>query len=113
MSTPNTSFIQYSPYIRLTKDESGNYTLWLVTFIPQNYTIPNEPTVSATGSDIQVSVYVESGGATPSESWEVHSLKVALPTPSGSGASVNATVYLDDPEDEGSSKIPFDDAEEE
>lgn len=113
MSTPNTSFIQYSPYIRLTKDASNNYNLWLVTFIPDNFTVPNEPTVSSTGSDTQVSLYVESGGAQPSDSWEAHSFKVGLPTPSDSDSLVNATVYLDDPEDEGSSKMPFDDAEEE
>lgn len=113
MSTPDTSFIQYSPYIRLTKDAAGNYTLWLVTFIPENYTVPNEPTVGTLGDDIQVSVYVESGGAEPSATWQAHSFKVALPTPPSSSSSVNVTVYLDDPEDEGSSKMPFDDAEEE
>ncbi len=113
MSTPNTSFIQYSPYIRLTKDTSDNYNLWLVTFIPKNYTVPNEPTVGSSGENTQVSVYVESGGAEPSGSWEAHSFKVSLPAPSSSSSSVNATVYLDDPEDEGSTEVPFEDAEEE
>ena len=111
MSTPNTSFIQYSPYIRLTKDAAGNYNLWLVTFIPENYTVPNEPTVGPSGDNTQVSVYVESGGDEPSASWQAHSFKVALPAPSSLGSNVNATVYLDDPEDEGSTEIPFDEAE--
>lgn len=111
MSTPNTSFIQYSPYIRLTKDASDNYNLWLVTFIPENFTVPNEPSVSSSGENTQVSVYVESGGAEPSGSWEAHSFKVALPAPSSSSSSVNATVYLDDPEDEGSTEMEYEEAE--
>lgn len=113
MTTPNTSFIQYSPYIRLTKDTSNNYTLWLVTFIPDNFIIPNAPTVSSSGSNTQVSVYVESGGADPSGSWETHSFKVSLPNPSSSDSSVNATVFLDDPVDEGSTEMEYGEAEEE
>lgn len=114
MSTPNTSFIQYSPYIRLTKDVSNNYTLWMVTFIPQNFTIPEEPTVDTSNPEVvQVNAYVESGGNPPAANWQAHSLKIDLPTPSNPDASVNVTVYLDDPEDEGSSEMKYDEAEEE
>ena len=117
MSTPDNSFIKYSPYVRLTKNSSGNYTLWVVTFIPQNFTIPKDPTVDASNPKlVQVNVYVESNGDVAAAKWEATSLKIALPTPENapvSNATINVTVWLDDPEDEGSVKTNYEEAEEE
>ncbi len=114
MAKPDNSFVQYSPYIRLTKDQSNNYTLWIVTYIPQNFTIPEEPTIDSSNPEvIQVSVSVESNGESSSVKWEAQSLKVTLPTPSNLEGSVKTTIYLDDPENEGSIIIKLDEAEEE
>lgn len=112
MSAPDHSFIHYSPYIRLTKKDQ-QFTVWIVTYIPDNYTIPEEPTVTASGSDTQVSVYVESGGEKESNTWMPVSFKVPLTTPTTSGTNLTVTTFLDDPDPEGSTVIPFEDAEEE
>ena len=106
------TFIHYSPYIRLTK-KADSYTLWLVTYIPDNFTIPNEPTVEAVDANTQVSVYVESNGATPSSTWIAVPFKIPILAPSQAGSSVNATVFLDDPEPEGSSEMGYEEAEQE
>lgn len=112
MSTPETSYLQYNPYIRLTKNADGVYNLWIVTFIPSNFTIPNEPTIDSSNPDIiQVNVNVESGGEEPSGDWVANSLKVTVPAPTVSGESLNVTVLLDDPVNEGSTVIKYEEAE--
>ncbi len=118
MSALDTSFKHYSPYIRLTKEPVGGgyqYYLWLVVFIPDNFTIPVAPIAPTPdpGSNTQVTVHVESGGLHPSGNWKAMSYLVTLPAPSGSGTSVNTTVYLDDPKGEGSTKMEYGEAEEE
>ena len=112
MSAPDTSFLQYHPYIRLTKDAAGVYNLWIVTFIPSNFTIPDSPSIDSSNPKItQVNVNVESGGEEPSGNWVPCSLKVTVPAPSVSGESLNVTVLLDDPINEGSTVISYEEAE--
>ena len=117
MSAPDTSSTHYSPYIRLTKKPKNgdqyDYFLWLVTFIPDNFTIPHQPQPSHHDHNTHVHVHVESGGAHPSGSWKPFSIKVKLPEPLQSNSSVIVNVYLNDPQGEGSGKMEYDEAEEE
>lgn len=117
MSKPNNTLKQLVPYVRLTKSKEGNYTLWVAVFIPKNYSIPQEPVVIVTNKNlVQVDINVEGPEEKPSKKWEVIPLKISLPTPEDTPtptAQINVTVYLDDPEDEGSTKTKYDEAEEE
>ena len=125
MSSEHT-FHQYAPYIRLTV-KKNNYTLWLVTFIPQNYNIVEEPTVKTKTKKIQVDVTVQSNGQEPAPHWQAYSYKIPLgELELSKKAVVKATVMLEkppkqakaamlttDPLNEGSTVIPISDAEEE
>jgi hypothetical protein len=125
MSSEHT-FHQYAPYIRLTV-KKNNYTLWLVTFIPQNYNILEDPTVKTKKKNVQVDVTVQSNGLEPAPHWQAYSYKIPLGELEPSKkAVVKATVMLEkppkqakaamlsgDPEPISSTKIPLDDAEEE
>lgn len=115
-STPNNSVQLLVPYIRLTRNSENEYTLWVAVFIPENYSIPNAPTVTVENPNlVQVSIKVESSGSSPSPQWTVVPLKVSLPTPENGpvkDATIKTTVWLDDPNDEGSTKIKYNEAEE-
>ena len=116
MANPDNSVTKLVPYIRLTKDQKNNYTLWVAVFVPKNYNIPKEPTVKVVNKDlVQVDINVEGPENKPNAKWEVIPLKISLPTPEDtptSNAKINVTVYLDDPEDEGSSQTTYEEAEE-
>jgi hypothetical protein len=125
MSSEHT-FHQYAPYIRLTV-KKNNYTLWLVTFIPQNYNIVEEPTVKTKTKKIQVDVTVQSNGQEPAPHWQAYSYKIPLGELEPSKkAVVKAMVMLEnssnqakvamlsgDPEPISSTRMPLNDAEEE
>lgn len=115
-STTNNSVEILVPYIRLTKNAEDEYTLWVAVFIPDNYRIPNEPTVTVENPNlVQVSINAEGSEASPSTEWEVVPLKVSLPTPVNGpvgDAVINTTVWLNDPENEGSTKIKYTEVEE-
>jgi len=116
MAKPDNSVTKLVPYIRLTKDQNNNYSLWAAVFIPKNYSISNEPTVTVVDKNlVQVDINVEGPENKPKKKWEVVPLKISLPTPEDtptSNAKINVTVYLDDPEDEGSSHTTYEEAEE-
>ena len=125
MSSEHT-FHQYAPYIRLTV-KKNNYTLWLVTFIPQNYNIVEEPTVKTKTKKKQVDVTVQSKGQEPAPHWQAYSYKIPLGELEPSKkAVVKAMVMLEnssnqakvamlsgDPEPISSTRMPLNDAEEE
>ncbi|RNC85612.1 MAG: hypothetical protein ED557_02230 [Balneola sp.] len=105
------------PYIRLTKNTSNEYSLWIAVFIPKNYKISQQPSISIENPKlVQVNVDVDGPKKNPSEQWEVVPLVVSLPTPENKVApdtQIKVTVWLDDPEDEGSTVTKYDEAEEE
>lgn len=125
MSSEQT-FHQYAPYIRLTV-KKNNYTLWLVTFIPQNYNIVEDPTVKKKKKKVQVDVTVQSNGQEPAPHWQAYSYKIPLgELELSKKAVVKATVMLEkppkqakvamlsgDPEPISSTRMPLVDAEEE
>ncbi len=115
-STTNNSIKILVPYIRLTKNTENEYTLWVAVFIPNNYSIPNEPTVNVENPNlVQVNINAEGPEASPSSEWEVVPFKVSLPTPENGpvgDAVINTTVWLNDPENEGSTKIKYTEVEE-
>ncbi|GAB5408647.1 MAG: hypothetical protein BalsKO_10120 [Balneolaceae bacterium] len=116
MVKPDNSVTKLVPYIRLTKDQEGNYTLWAAIFIPKNYSITQEPSITIVEKNlVQVDINVEGPKDNPAKKWEVVPLKISLPTPEDaptSNAKINVTVYLDDPEEEGSAKTTYEEAEE-
>ena len=64
---------------------------------------------------VEVGIYVEGSKKDSTKSWSVKPLKIDV-TPQGavSGSTpINVTVYLDDPEPEGSSTVNYDEAEQE
>ena len=99
-----------TPYIRLTVD-NGSYTLWVIVPIPSNYTVNGSPSVVTSGDTVQVSISIN--GSNPSSSWNAEAFSIALPAPTPGVTNVNTTVFLDDPENEGSSVIKYDEAEQE
>ncbi len=105
------------PYIRLTKNASDEYSLWIAVFIPKNYKISEEPSITIKSPKlVQVNVDVKGPKEKPSDKWEAVPLLASLPTPDDgvhSDAKIKVTVWLDDPEDEGSSVTQYDEAEEE
>jgi hypothetical protein len=113
---PDNSVTTLVPYIRLTKDQDNNYTLWVAVFIPQNYRIKEDPTVTIKNDDlVAVSISVDGPKEKPSPKWEVVPLKVKLPSPDmiSEQTTIKTTVWLDDPEDEGSSEMKYGEAEDE
>ena len=113
---PDHSISLLVPYIRLTKTKNEHYTLWAAVFIPKKYCIPKEPVVSFKNPEkVEVGIYVEGSKKDSTKSWSVEPLKIDV-TPQGavSGSTpINVTVYLDDPEPEGSSTVNYDEAEQE
>ena len=114
---PDISHQTLVPYIRLTKDENEVYTLWIAVFIPQNYKIKNEPEVIVKDDElVLVNIFVDGPKKKPSSKWEVVPFKVVLPTPTNSlvsSASIKTTVWLDDPDDEGSTNTKYSEAAKE
>ncbi len=105
------------PYIRLTKTTSDEYSLWIAVFIPKNYKVSEQPSVTVKSPKlVHVRVDVKGPKEKPSDKWEAVPLLVSLPTPTDgvhSDAQIKVTVWLDDPEDEGSTVTKYDEAEEE
>ena len=107
------------PYVRLTKSGT-DYTLWVVVFLPANYRLASQPVPVVKSKElVQVDVFIDGPKKRPAPHNVALPFKVALPTPVGENptpaldAKINVTVWLDDPEDEGSTVIIYDEAEEE
>lgn len=114
---PDQSFQLMVPYVRLTKNEFEQYTLWIVVFLPKNYIIKVQPQPKiVSDTEVQVDVNVEGPEKCPSKKWGIFPIKVSMPTPINdltTSASINVTVLLDDPEDEGSTTVKYKEAEQE
>lgn len=116
-SRPDRTINLLKPYIRLTKSSEGKYSIWIAVFAPKSYEISDQPNVTVKNpKSVQVDVKIDGPKRKPAGDWGVFPLKVSLPTPNGnvsSGAEIKVTIWLDDPEDEGSSVIQYDEAEDE
>lgn len=116
-TTPDQSISLLTPYIRLTKSSAGSYSLWAAIFAPKNYELSGQPQVTVKNPDlVQVNINLDGPKNKPSGKWGVFPLKISLPTPDdgvSSNAQIKVTVWLDDPEDEGSTVTKYDEAEEE
>jgi hypothetical protein len=111
-----------TPYIRLTR-RGNKYTLWVIVPLPIGYYLKadDNPQIEEDSKRdaVLVSIFVEGPEKPPTEEWYAVPLKIKLPGP-GSNAPIRidgntpikVTVYLDDPQDEGSSTLKYDDAED-
>jgi len=112
-----------TPYIRLTKN-GNNYTLWVIVPLPIGYYLQeeNNPQLSEDKEtdSVLVSIFVEGPEKPQTDEWYAVPLKIKLPGPDSNApiridgdTKIKATVYLDDPQDEGSAGTTYNEAEDE
>lgn len=111
-----------TPYIRLTR-KKNNYTLWVIVPAPIGYYLKegdNPQIVDDEQNDqVLVNIYVEGPEKAQTEEWYSIPLKIDLPGPNSNApikidgkTPIKVTVYLDDPQDEGSTNTNYGEAED-